>query len=87
MKKTTIEINNTNYNLYIGVNEVYGEFILETEGDPTCLNELEDVGTPECEELIKKINNVIASSNTYWEDLDEEDEEHISEWLNIWGIA
>lgn len=84
MKKTIITINNESCKLLFGISSVYGEFILETAGDPTCLNELEDYG---CEELIEAINNIIANPNTYWEPCDEEDEEYVSEWLSIWGIA
>lgn len=84
MKKTIITVNNESFNLFFGISSVYGEFILETGGDPTCLNELEDTG---CEELIETINNIIADPNTYWEQCDEDDDQYIEEWLEIWGIA
>lgn len=83
MKKTIITINNESFKLFFGISSVYGEFILETAGDPTCLNELEDTG---CEELIETIDNVLVNPDTYWEPCDDEDEQYISGWLNIWGI-
>lgn len=85
MEKTLFESREYgNRYLYVGIDNIYGEFMLETEGDPTCLNELEDAG---CEELIETINNVIADPNTYWESCDDDDDQYIAEWLEIWGIA
>ncbi|MDY5986573.1 MAG: hypothetical protein SPJ81_06380 [Lachnoclostridium sp.] len=84
MKKTIIEIENKNYNLYVAVDAIYGEFILETEGDPTCLNELED---SDCSDLIDAINSIINDPATPWEVCNKDDEQYISECLNIWGIA
>lgn len=85
MKKTLFESREYgNRYLYVGIDNIYGEFMLETGGDPTCLNELEDAG---CEELIETINNVIADPNTYWESCDDDDDQYIAEWLEIWGIA
>lgn len=40
MKKAYIYNDNERNTLYFGIASVYGEFILTTEGDPTCLNEL-----------------------------------------------
>ena len=91
MKKTLFENSECgNFYLYVGIEAVYGEFILETGGNPITLNDLEeDVadGIAECGKLIETINNVIADPNTYWEPCDEDDEEYVSDWLNAWGIA
>ena len=83
MKKTTITTNNELFNLYFGISSVYGEFILETAGDPTCLNELEDAGV---DALIDSVNSVISNPNTYWEPCNEDDEEYVSDCLEAWGI-
>lgn len=84
MKKTIIDINNESFKLFFGISSVYGEFILETAGDPTCLNELEDAKS---DDLIETINSIIDNSNTHWESCDDEDEEYISDCLCAWGIA
>lgn len=83
MKKTLFETGIECHYLYYGVSGVYGDFVLETGGEPTCLNELEDAGA---DELIEAINNVISNPNTYWEPCEEEDEEYISDTLEAWGI-
>lgn len=83
MKKTIITINNEPFNLFFGISSVYGEFILETAGDPTCLNELED---SDCYELINLINSIINDPTASWEDCNKDDEQYVSEWLDIWGI-
>lgn len=84
MKKTYIENEIERNALYVGIPSVYGEWILETSGDPISLNELEDAG---CEEEIEKINAIIASPNTAWEDLTDEDAEYIADTLKSWGIG
>lgn len=83
MKKTIITINNESFNLFFGISSIYGEFILETAGDPTCLNELED---SDCYALIDSIDSIINDPSTPWEVCNKDDEQYISEWLNIWGI-
>ena len=90
MKKTLFESSEVGgCYLYVGIEPVYGEFILETGGDPITLNDLEEGsadGISECEKLIETINNIIANPNTYWEPCDEEDEEYIQDNLEAWGI-
>lgn len=91
MKKTyfTSESTSEAYALYVGIDAVYGGWIMETGGDPTCLNELEEAvsnGVDGAEANINAINEIIASQATPWEDLDEEDLEYIQEWLEIWGL-
>ena len=83
MKKTTININNEIFTLFCGIHSVYGGFVLETNGDPTCLNELEDSGS---DDLICLINSIMSDENAGWKPCDEDDEQYISDWLNIWGI-
>lgn len=70
------------------VEDVYGEFVLETEGDPVTLNDLEESASDaDCKALIEAIRSVIADPGTYWEPCSKEDEQYISDWLDIWGIA
>lgn len=69
--------------LYIGVKPVYGEYILETGGGATCLNELEDA---EDAALIDQIAAIISDPSTPWESLEEEDTQYISDTLDAWGI-
>ena len=83
MKKTIININNEEFKLFAGISSVYGEFILETNGDPACLDELEN---SDSYDLIELINSIINDTDTVWEPCDEEDEQYIAEWLEIWGI-
>lgn len=83
MKKTIITINNESFKLFFGVSSVYGEFILETAGDPTCLNELEDAKSYE---LIKTITSIICNPNTQWQKCDYYDYEYISYYLWAWGL-
>ena len=89
MKKTLFgnsEMGN-NY-LYAGVEDVYGEFVLETGGDPVTLNDLEEgAADTDCKALIETIRSVIADPDTCWEPCSKEDERYISDWLDIWGIA
>ncbi len=82
MKKTTIygEIENTT--LYFGIPELYGEFLLTTCGDPTCLNELEDAND---EDTICIVNDLLNDPSTTWEPCTEEDEEYVNDRLRIWG--
>ena len=84
MKKTIIYGESENNTLYFGIPEVYGEFILTTGGDPTCLNELEDA---DAEETICAISDLLNDPATPWEDCTDEDIEYVAEWLNVWGIA
>lgn len=86
MKKTYINDNGEHNTLYFGITSVYGGFILTTGGDPICLNELEDAGNEECEDLISSIQEIINDPSTPWEACSEEDKEYVSEWLKIWGI-
>lgn len=89
-KKTLFEsIGVENHYLYIGIDKLYGEFILETCGNPITLNDLEEGvtdGIAACGKLIETINNVIADPNTYWKPCDEEDEKYVSDYIETWGI-
>lgn len=52
MKKTLFEKSEAgNCYLYVGIEELYGGWMLETGGDPVTLNDLEDAihDAPECE--------------------------------------
>lgn len=83
MKKTYINNGENTYKLYINVEGLYGEWMLETEGQPETLSALEDA---EAAEKIAEIEAIIADPVTPWEECDEDDEEYINEWLSIWGI-
>lgn len=69
--------------LYVGLDNVYGGYILEAGGDPTGLNELEDNG---CESEIAEINQIINDPATPWKDLTQDDADYISDTLTAWGI-
>lgn len=91
MKKTYITNESTSetYALFAGIDAVYGGWLMETGGDPTCLNELEEAvadGNESAETLIGSINDLISASTTPWEDLSEEDLEYIQDTLESWGL-
>lgn len=85
MKKTYITNENTSESsaLFIGLDTIYGGWLLETNGNPTCLNELEDA---DCETEIASINEIIADPATPWEPLTPEDKEYIRLTLESWGM-
>lgn len=88
MKKTLFSIDENSgegFYLYTGINELYGEWMLETGGDPVTLAALEECGD-DCAELIAEINAAISSPRTEWEPLTEGDFAYIAEWLEAWGI-
>lgn len=77
------------YALYVGIDAVYGGWIMETGGDPTCLNELEEAvsnGINTAEAEINAINEIIANPSTSWESLNFEDQEYIRFTLKSWGL-
>lgn len=69
--------------LYIGIDEVYGGWLLETAGAPLTLNDYEDADT---EHEINAINRIIESDNTPWEMCDADDIESVRSTLRGWGI-
>lgn len=94
MKKTTVQFDgstvitsrfdgNEQFSLYTGIDSVYGGWILTNEGDPWCLNMLEDAGD---DEMIQSINELLADPSTPWEPLEEEDTQYIGDTLDAWGI-
>lgn len=87
MEKTLFRIDENSgerFYLYTGINALYGEWMLETGGNPDTLNTLEDEG---CDELIAEINAAISSPSTAWEPLTDGDKEYIAEYLDVWGIT
>nr|DAR73173.1 MAG TPA: hypothetical protein [Caudoviricetes sp.] len=72
--------------LYYGIEAVYGDYILETGGNPTCLNELEDAGD-EAEALRNAIDALIDDPATPWQACDAADEAYVAQWLRIWGLG
>lgn len=84
MKKAYITNENATgtFALYVGIDALHGGWLLETGGDPTTLNELEEA---QAEADIAAINNVIADPDTPWEELKKENLEYVREWLEIWG--
>ena len=67
--------------IYIDIDELYGGWMATTEGEPTCLNILEDAGA---EEEIERIESIIDEYPA--EDITLEDEYYVDEWLEIFGI-
>lgn len=68
--------------LYAGVDQLYGGWVLRADYAVT-LNTLEDEGA---EDMIAAVNEIMASGSTCWEDLTEEDDEYIADFLNECGI-
>ena len=82
MKKITyIDANGIRQNIYTGIELVYGGWIATTEGNPTCLNELEESSA---EDEINKINDLIATGEA--EDLTDSDIEYINSTMKTWGL-
>lgn len=74
------------YTLYVGVEPVYGEWILTTEGNPVALNDLEEDGSKWAEETIAKIEAIIGDPRTPWKECDESDIEYINDTMEMWGL-
>ena len=81
MKKISCAVNGTTQSIYSGIDRVYGGWIATTEGNPTCLNELEEAGAAS---EIKMINALISTGEE--EDLSADDIEYINSTLEAWGI-
>ena len=77
MKKITTDTET----IYIDIDELYGGWMATTEGEPTCLNMLEEAGA---EEEIERIESIIDEYPA--EDTTLEDECYVDEWLKMFGI-
>ena len=77
MKKITTDTET----IYIDIDELHGGWMVTTEGEPTCLNMLEEAGA---EEEIERIESIIDEYPA--EDITLEDEYYVDEWLEIFGI-
>ena len=66
--------------IYIDIDELYGGWMATTEGEPICLNMLEEAGA---EEEIERIESIIDEYPA--EDVTLEDGYYVDEWLRIWG--
>lgn len=71
------------FHLYVGVNAVRGEYIVETSGDPITLGNLEDGGD---ENAVADIAAILSDPATPWDACTEKDFEYVAEWLDVWGI-
>lgn len=71
------------FHLYVGVNAVRGEYIVETSGDPITLEALEDGGD---ENAVADIAAILSDPATPWDACTEKDFEYVAEWLDVWGI-
>lgn len=67
--------------IYIDIDELYGGWMATTEGEPICLNMLEEAGA---EEEIERIESIIDEYPA--EDVTLEDECYVDEWLKMFGI-
>lgn len=76
MKKITTDTET----IYIDIDELYGGWMATTEGEPICLNMLEEAGA---EEEIERIESIIDEYPA--EDATLEDGYYVDEWLEIWG--
>ena len=74
--------------LYMGIDRIYGGWLLTTEGDPITAYDLEEAAAdnPEMEDDIDRIYQMIGDPRNLWEECDENDAAYIEEWLDIWGI-
>ena len=82
MKKIAYtDTNGIRQNIYTNIDRVYGGWIATTEGNPTCLNELEDAGAYD---EIDKINDLIATGGA--EEPTERDIEYVNGTLEAWGV-
>lgn len=70
------------FNLYVGVNAVYGGYMIETSGDPITLEALEDAGD---ENAVADIAAILSDPATPWEACADKDFEYVAEWLDVWG--
>lgn len=84
MKKTYITDGKNTYKLYNNIESLYGEWMLETEGQPETLSSLEDAGATDEIDYVEEIAN---DPETPWEDCDEDDVNYITLWLSMWGIT
>ena len=84
MKKTYINNGENTYKLYNNIEGLYGEWMLETEGQPETLSSLEDAGATD---EIDYVEEIIDDPATPWEACDEDDEKYIALWLSMWGIT
>lgn len=67
--------------LYVGIDRIYGGWLLTTCGDPTCLNEAEDASD---EETIRLVDDLVEHGTP--EDLDDDDIAYVEDVLDAWGI-
>lgn len=72
--------------LYVGIERIYGEWLLTTGGDPVTLYVDEEANDEFSLREIEEIDNIICDPSTEWEECDEDDIEYINRWLEIWGI-
>lgn len=75
------------YNLYYGIDVLEYGALLETEGDPCTLGELEESDYDSARELAADVNAIIANDGpSYSEPINFEDFEYLMERLPIYGI-
>lgn len=84
MKKTYITNGKNTYKLYNNIESLYGEWMLETEGQPETLSSLEDA---DATDKIDYVEEIIGDPATPWEECDENDKKYVNKWLDIWGIT
>lgn len=96
MKKVYVQIEDDNavvldrfdgserFALYIGIDEVYGGWLLETAGNPLTLSQAEDA---DMWYEIDTINRIIKNVNTPWEICNKKDIDYINDILCAYGIS
>lgn len=84
MEKTYITNGKNTYKLYYNIESLYGEWMLETEGQLETLSSLEDA---DATDEIDYVEEIINDSATPWEECDENDKKYVNKWLDIWGIT
>lgn len=77
---------NQKFALYVGIEQIDGNWLLETNGDPITIVDMEGAQDEECDASIESIRNIISDPTTPWEACNEEDAEYVLDTLSAWGM-
>lgn len=77
---------NQKFALYVGIEQIEGNWLLETNGDPITIVDMEGAQDEECDASIESIRHIISDPTTPWEACNEEDAEYVLDTLSAWGM-